>query len=56
MELGATELYFALQSAGEAGNLPQGLPHTNPLDYLQQAASLPITTSQMCTTQGPQTR
>lgn len=36
MELGATELYFALQSAG--GNLPQGLPHTNPQDYLQQAA------------------
>jgi endoglucanase len=40
MELGATELYFALQSAGEAGNLPAGLPHTNPLDYLRQAAQL----------------
>ena len=38
MELGATELYFALQSAGGAGNLPAGLPHTNPMDYLQQAA------------------
>jgi len=38
MELGATELYFALQSAGEAENLPAGLPHTNPMDYLQQAA------------------
>jgi endoglucanase len=38
MELGATELYFALQSAGGANNLPAGLPHTNPMDYLQQAA------------------
>jgi endoglucanase len=38
MELGATELYFALQSAGGAKNLPAGLPHTNPMDYLQQAA------------------
>ena len=38
MELGATELYFALQSAGGGGNLPAGLPHTNPMDYLQQAA------------------
>src|SRR5271155_3287574 len=38
MELGATELYFALQSAGGASNLPAGLPHTNPADYLQQAA------------------
>jgi len=38
MELGATELYFALQSAGGARNLPAGLPHTNPLDYLRQAA------------------
>jgi endoglucanase len=38
MELGATELYFALQSAGGASNLPAGLPHTNPMDYLTQAA------------------
>jgi len=38
MELGATELYFALQSAGGAKNLPGGLPHTNPMDYLRQAA------------------
>jgi len=36
MELGATELYFALQSAG--GNLPPGLPVTNPMTYLTQAA------------------
>jgi endoglucanase len=36
MELGATELYFALQSAG--GKLPPGLPVTNPLTYLTQAA------------------
>ena len=39
MELGATELYFALQSAGGAENLPPGLPHTNALDYLAQAAA-----------------
>ncbi len=38
MELGATELYFALQSAGRAKNLPPGLLHTNPMDYLRQAA------------------
>jgi endoglucanase len=42
MELGATELYFALQSAlqsaGGAKKLPGGLPHTNPMDYLRQAA------------------
>jgi endoglucanase len=42
MELGATELYFALQSAlqspGGARNLPAGLPDTNPMDYLEQAA------------------
>jgi endoglucanase len=36
MELGATELYFALRSAG--GNLPPGLPVTNPMTYLTQAA------------------
>jgi endoglucanase len=39
MELGATELYFALHSAGGAQNLPTGLPHTNPLDYLAWAAT-----------------
>ncbi|MGA2428165.1 MAG: glycoside hydrolase family 9 protein [Candidatus Acidiferrum sp.] len=38
MELGATELYFALQCARGAENLPAGLPHTNPMDYLRQAA------------------
>jgi endoglucanase len=38
MELGATELYFALQSASESGNLPPGLLDTNPNDYLKQAA------------------
>jgi endoglucanase len=38
MELGATELYFALASCGGPENLPAGLPHTNPLDYLRQAA------------------
>jgi endoglucanase len=36
MELGATELYLALQSAG--GNLPPGLPITNPTAYLTDAA------------------
>jgi endoglucanase len=39
MELGATELYFALQSAGGPKNLPAGLPHTNAMDYLAQAAT-----------------
>jgi len=42
MELGATELYFAvqsaLQSAGGANDLPAGLPYTDPMDYLRQAA------------------
>ena len=38
MELGATELFFALQSAGGAEILPAGLPHTNPMHYLRQAA------------------
>ncbi len=38
MELGAAELYFALQSSGGAANQPAGLPHTNPMDYLQLAA------------------
>jgi endoglucanase len=36
MELGATELYVALQSAG--GNLPPGLPITNATVYLTDAA------------------
>jgi endoglucanase len=34
LELGATELYLAVASGG----LPAGLPHTDPLFYLQQAA------------------
>lgn len=34
LEFGATELYFSLAS----GNLPAGLPQTNPLFYLQAAA------------------
>jgi endoglucanase len=36
MELGATELYFALQGAT---NLPAGLPHTDPIYYLQKGAT-----------------
>jgi endoglucanase len=36
LELGATELYFALQGAT---NLPQGLPHTDPMYYLTKAAT-----------------
>lgn len=36
LELGAAELYFALQAAS---NLPTGLPHTDPMYYLQQAAT-----------------
>ena len=35
LELGATELYFALQR----GNLPPGLPHTDPMFYLTAAAT-----------------
>ncbi len=42
MELGATELYFALESAQQASGgeqvLPAGLPHTDPMDYLLAAA------------------
>jgi endoglucanase len=34
LELGATELYFALVH----GNLPAGLPHTDPMFYLKSAA------------------
>ena len=37
MELGATEIYFALQSA--EGNPPTGLPDSNPMDYLTKAAT-----------------
>jgi endoglucanase len=36
LELGATELYFALQGAT---NLPPGLPHTDPMFYLPKAAT-----------------
>jgi len=36
MELGATELYFALLAS--QGKLPPGLPVTNPMSYLTQAA------------------
>ncbi len=36
MELGATELYFALKGAS---SLPSGLPQTNPTYYLQLAAT-----------------
>jgi endoglucanase len=39
MELGATELYFALRSAINDGDLPAGLSDTNPMDYLRQAAT-----------------
>ena len=35
LELGATELYFAIQH----GNLPPGLPHTDPMFYLSAGAS-----------------
>jgi endoglucanase len=38
MEFGATELYFALQSASESRTLPAGLPQTNPMYYLRQAS------------------
>src|SRR5258708_7228346 len=37
LELGATELYFALQ----AGNLPSGLPPTDPMFFLPPPAHLP---------------
>ncbi len=36
LELGATELYFALQGAV---SLPPGLPHTDPMYYLTRAAT-----------------
>jgi len=38
MELGATELYFALRSAAEEGDLPPELLETDPDIYLKQAA------------------
>jgi len=38
MELGATELYFALESEENRGNLSAGLLHTEPNYYLHQAA------------------
>jgi endoglucanase len=38
LELGATELYFALQGCGTGCTLPSGLPQTSPSFYLQQAA------------------
>ena len=38
MELGATELYFALASAGGAENLPGDLAHRVADDYLEDAA------------------
>jgi endoglucanase len=41
MELGATELYFALQSAtlsGDEATMPANLPHMDPSYYLRQAA------------------
>jgi endoglucanase len=38
MELGATELYFALHSRASNQELPPDLPHTNPEYYLRKAA------------------
>jgi len=38
MELGATELYLALRSAQAGHNPPPGLLHTDPMDYLKDAA------------------
>lgn len=38
MELGATELYFALKLGSDEQNLPPGLPQTNPMYYLSRAA------------------
>jgi endoglucanase len=39
MELGATELFFALDSACGHGELPAGLMHTDPNYYLGEAAT-----------------
>jgi endoglucanase len=38
MELGATELYFALQEAACSEEFPAGLPETDPIYYLRRAA------------------
>ena len=38
MELGATELYFALVHANQNGTSTAGLPHSDPMFYLSQAA------------------
>ena len=38
MELGATELYFALRSAAEEQDVPPGLPQVDASFYLRQAA------------------
>jgi endoglucanase len=38
MELGATELYFALQCARASGKMPAGLRYSDPTIYLAQAA------------------
>ncbi len=38
MELGATELFLALQSACDRQSLPAGLAQTDPMYYLRQAA------------------
>jgi endoglucanase len=38
MELGATELYFALQMASDSQSLPPGVTRRDPIYYLMQAA------------------
>lgn len=38
MELGATELYFALAAARQCGDLAENLPVTDPMKYLRDAA------------------
>ena len=38
MELGSTELYFALRTAQEEDAVPPALPHNDPMDYLRLAA------------------
>jgi endoglucanase len=38
MELGASELYLALQCAKASGKVPSGIPHTDPALYLSAAA------------------
>lgn len=39
MELGATELYFALHIAKESGRIPTGLSEVDPLLYLKEASN-----------------